>query len=157
MANNKIELASGETLIDLTGDTVTAAKMLSGTTAHDKSGAAISGSINSKAATTYNTSTGNQTIASGQYLSGTQTIRAVTTSNITAENIKSGVNVKVGDSASAGRIASVTGTFTSDATAAAGNILSGKTAYVNGSKITGTAAASVSGTTLIIPEGLVKV
>ena len=33
----------GKTLIDLTSDTVTADKLLSGVTAHDKSGAAITG------------------------------------------------------------------------------------------------------------------
>lgn len=66
----------GKTLIDLTADTVTAGKILSGATAHDKSGAAIVGTC------TFNADT-------------------------------------------------------SDATAAGAEILSGKTAYVNGVKITG--------------------
>lgn len=46
--------------------------------------------------------------------------------DLVAGNIKSGVN-----------IFNVAGTFTSDATAAAADIVSGKTAYVNGSKVTG--------------------
>ena len=66
----------GKTLIDLTADTVTAAKILSTYTAHDKSGAPIVGTC------TFNADT-------------------------------------------------------SDATAAGAEILSGKTAYVNGVKITG--------------------
>ena len=45
MANNKVQLADGTVLIDLTGDTVTAASMLSGTTAHDASGASITGTL----------------------------------------------------------------------------------------------------------------
>lgn len=49
MANNpyvnKVVLADGRTLIDLSADTVSAGKMLSGTTAHDKSGAVISGTL----------------------------------------------------------------------------------------------------------------
>lgn len=97
----------------------------------------ITGNMSGKAAATYNTSSSDQTIAGGQYLSGAQTIKAVTTSNISAGNIKAGVNVKVGDANSAGRISNVTGTFTNDGTAAAGDILSGKIAYVNGNKITG--------------------
>lgn len=47
--------------------------------------------------------------------------------NLVAANIKNGIS-----------IFGITGTFTSDATAVASDILDGKTAYVNGSKITGT-------------------
>lgn len=54
MAINKI-VYGGKVLIDLTGDTVTADKMLSGTTAHGKDGASISGTcdfdVNSQDAT----------------------------------------------------------------------------------------------------------
>lgn len=42
MAINKV-IYGGETLIDLTGDTVTADKILSGFTAHDKAGEPITG------------------------------------------------------------------------------------------------------------------
>ena len=42
MAINKV-IYGGETLIDLTGDTVTADKILSGFTAHDKGGESITG------------------------------------------------------------------------------------------------------------------
>ena len=41
--NNKIQLSDGTTLIDLTGDTITAAKLERGYTAHDASGAPITG------------------------------------------------------------------------------------------------------------------
>lgn len=73
---NKV-IYGGTTLIDLTSDTVTTSKLLSGYTAHDKSGAAITGTCTFDA-------------------------------------------------------------DTSDATAAQGEILASKTAYVNGSKVTGT-------------------
>ena len=72
---NKV-VYDGRTLIDLTGDTVTAADILTGKTAHDRSGAQVTGTCAYDA-------------------------------------------------------------DTSDANAAAGEILSGKTAYVNGVKVTG--------------------
>lgn len=70
----------------------------------------LSASITTQSASTYYPSTADQTITS-RYLTGTQTFKGVTTSNITADNIKSGVVVQVGDSADADRILSVTGTY----------------------------------------------
>ena len=67
--------------------------------------------LTSKAAATYNTSTADQTVASYRWLTGTQTIKSVTTSNLTAANIASGVVVKVGDANNASRITQVTGTY----------------------------------------------
>lgn len=43
MAVSKVQKSTGEVLIDLTGDTVTADKLMQGYTAHDRSGAAITG------------------------------------------------------------------------------------------------------------------
>ena len=63
-------------------------------------------------AITYNTSTTDQTITSGKYLTGTQTIKAVTVSGLDASKILSGTTVMVGDANDADRIASVTGTVT---------------------------------------------
>lgn len=45
MANNKVQLADGTTLIDLTEDTVTAGDLISGVTAHDRSGEIITGTF----------------------------------------------------------------------------------------------------------------
>lgn len=101
----------------------TANNILKDKTAYVK-GQTITGTIPSKGATTYTPNTKDQTIASGNYLSGVQTIKG--DANLVAGNIAKGKT-----------IFGVTGTYTSDANAAAGNILSGKTAYVNGAKVTG--------------------
>lgn len=58
---NKIIFA-GEVLMDLTGDTVTAATMLSGTKAHDKSGAPITGTC------TYDANTQDATATAAEIL-----------------------------------------------------------------------------------------
>ena len=76
-------------------------------------GGTTTGTLNltTQGATTYNTSTADQTIASYRWLTGTQTIKSVTTTNLTAANIASGVVVKVGDANNASRITQVTGTY----------------------------------------------
>lgn len=68
--------------------------------------------ITRQAAQTIHPSATDQTIGSGRYLTGTQTVKAVTLSNLTADNIKSGVIVKVSDSTDDDCVTSVTGTYT---------------------------------------------
>lgn len=63
MAKNKI-IYGGEVLIDLTADTVTAADLAEGVTAHDKSGAVITGT------NTYDSDTSDDTAAVAEILYG---------------------------------------------------------------------------------------
>lgn len=97
-------------------------------------GAEVKGSMTSQAGKTWYATTSTQTIiSSGKYISGTQYLGAVTTSNLIAANIKSGVTIKVGDSTNSGRIANVTGTYTgSSSTPSASNILIGNTQFNTG-------------------------
>ena len=94
----------------------------------------VSQSIPTKAAATYYATTSDQTIAAGQYLSGAQTIKKLTASNLSAGNIKPGVTVTVNNGNT--NVYSVTGNMaskaaatyyatTSDQTIAAGQYLSG--------------------------------
>ena len=94
--------------------TATAAQILAPYTAitRDSDGEPKAGTIPSKSAATYDTSASDRTINAGQYLAGNQLIRGVSMANIAAGNIKKGVNVKVGDSANSGRLANITGTYT---------------------------------------------
>ena len=62
--NSKVVLSNGTVLIDLTSDTVDASHLLSGVTAHDKSGAPVTGSC------TYDSDTSEDTAAVGEILSG---------------------------------------------------------------------------------------
>ena len=67
MANeyaSKVVLSNGTTIIDLTGDTVTAADLLTGVTAHDKSGAPITGTCE------YDSDTSDDTVAVAEILAG---------------------------------------------------------------------------------------
>lgn len=75
------------------------------------SSVSLTASITTKATATIHPSTSDQTISSGTYLTGAQTIKGVTTTNLSAENIASGVTVKVGDSTDDDCVTSVTGTL----------------------------------------------
>lgn len=126
--------------IDTSDATASASDILNGKTAY-VNGSKITGTIKSKAAATVTPSTSDQTIASGQYLSGAQTIKG--DSNLVAGNIKKGTSIfGVTGTLETGS----TGIDTSDATATASHILSGKTAYVNGQKITGTMSSKSAAT-----------
>ena len=89
--------------------TVSAGYVSSGTAGN--SNVSLTASVTTQAAQTIHPSTTQQTIASGRYLTGTQTIAPVTTTNLTADNIKSGVTVQVGDASDSDCVASVTGTY----------------------------------------------
>lgn len=87
LGQNEVILRNG---ISTTDADATAADILAGKTAYvnDKK---LIGTISSKSAATYTPSTTNQTITSGQYLSGAQTISG--DADLIAANIKSGVNI----------------------------------------------------------------
>ena len=70
--------------------TATTSDVLSGKTFY-KDGVCYTGTMATKSAATYTPSTSNQTISSGYYLTGTQTIKG--DSNLVASNIKSGVDI----------------------------------------------------------------
>lgn len=94
MANeyaSKVVLSNGTTIIDLTGDTITAADLLTGVTAHDKSGAPITGSCSYDSDTTNDTATvseilsGKTAHARGALLTGTMTNVGAQTGSITTK------------------------------------------------------------------------
>lgn len=105
----------------------------------------VGSGVTKKSAATYTPGTSDQSIASGQYLNGTQTIKG--DSNLTAANIKSGVKIFNVTGSYAGSGGS-SGTDTSDATATEKDIAKGKTAYVQGKKVTGKLTEYLAGETL---------
>lgn len=71
--NNKVVLSDGTVLIDLTSDTVEAQYLMSGYTAHDRSGAAITGSCTYDADTSDATAVASEILATKTaYVNGTE-------------------------------------------------------------------------------------
>ena len=94
MANeyvSKVVLSNGTTLIDLTGDTIPAADMLTGDTAHDKSGAPITGTCEYDSDTSEDTAAVSEILAGktaharGALLTGTMTNVGAQTGSITTK------------------------------------------------------------------------
>lgn len=88
---------------------VTAGYISSGTAGN--ASVSLQASVTTQAAQTIHPSTSDQTISASRYLTGAQTIKAVTMTNLSAENIKSGVTVQIGDSTDSDCVTSVTGTY----------------------------------------------
>lgn len=88
---------------------VTAGYVSSGTAGN--SSVSLTASVTTKAAATYHPSTTDQTISASQYLTGAQTIKAVT-HNLDATKILSGTTFKIGDSTDDDCVTSVAGSVT---------------------------------------------
>lgn len=115
--------------IDTSDATATAACIREGYTAYIN-GEKVTGTIPDYGATTYIPTTEDQHFEPGSYISGVQTIKG--DANLISENIKKGVTIFNVEG-----ILDASGIDTSDATATASDILNGKTAYVDGAKLTG--------------------
>lgn len=90
--------------------TVSAGYVSSGTAGTVSVSGSNTSQLTTQAAQTITPTTTNQTIASGKYLSGEQTIEGIVCTNLTAENIADGVTVKIGTATDDDSVASVTGT-----------------------------------------------
>lgn len=124
---------------DVSPVTATAEDVLSGKKIVNSSGTSISGTMTNVGTVnkTLNSKSEVYTIPSGKH-SGSGTVQISTTeqNKIIAGNIKKGVSI-LGVTGTCEAGTTTSGTDTSDATATASDIRKGKTAYVNGSKITG--------------------
>ena len=75
------------------------------------SSVSLTASVTTQGAQTIHPSTSDQSIAASRYLTGAQTIKGVTTTNLTAANIKKDVVIKIGDSTDDDCVISITGTL----------------------------------------------
>ena len=89
---------------------VSAGYVSSGTAGTVSVSGSNSSQLPTQAAQTITPTTTNQTIASGKYLTGAQTIEGIVCTNLIAENIADGVTVKIGTATDDDSVASVTGT-----------------------------------------------
>lgn len=90
--------------------TVSAGYVSSGTAGNITVSGSNTSQLTTQAAQTITPTTSDQTIPSGRYLTGAQTIEGIVCTNLTAANIADGVTVKIGTATDDDSVASVTGT-----------------------------------------------
>lgn len=91
--------------------TVSAGYVSSGTAGTVSVSGSNTSQLTAQAAQTITPTTTDQTIASGKYLTGAQTIEGIVCTNLTAANIAEGVTVKIGTATDDDSVTSVTGTL----------------------------------------------
>lgn len=96
----------------------------------------VGSGVTRQSAQTIHPSTNDQSIAASQYLTGAQTIKGVLLTNLSAENIKKDVVVKIGDSADDDCVTSVTGTYEGSGSSALYPLVNGTKTFSNGTTVT---------------------
>lgn len=86
-------------------------KLRNGVVGYGPDGTRYVGSMTEKAAASYNPASQDQTVNADQFLTGAQTFKAVTTTNLQPAYIANGVTVKVGCAEDDDSVTSVTGTL----------------------------------------------
>ena len=124
--------------------TVSAGYVSSGTAGTITVSGSNTSQLSTQAAQTIYPSTTDQTISSGKYLTGTQTIKAVSQTNLAAENIKSGTTVSISNGN--GNIWSVTGTYTG------GGTVSKNTQVVQGTTRTSSSTKTAIGAEMTVSK-----
>ena len=124
-------------------------KVLSGYTILNQAGQQLTGTMPNNGDVTIAPTTSEQTKEKGYYNSlKVNPVTSAIDSNITPENIKSGVNILGVEGTLEG------GIDTSDATATVNDIVQDKTAYVNGQKIEGTLPLFPNSRTFTVDGGI---
>lgn len=96
----------------------------------------VGSGVTRQGAQTIHPSTNDQSIAASQYLTGAQTIKGVLLTNLSAENIKKDVVVKIGDSADDDCVTSITGTYEGSGSSALYPLVNGTKTFSDGTTVT---------------------